>query len=64
MSLVRWVYSWSSHRGRALAEYRAGMQKADKHDYSGAITDYTAVIEGQDTPEDLKTMATYNRALA
>jgi tetratricopeptide (TPR) repeat protein len=64
MSLVGWFYSWLSHRGRALAEYRSGMKKADKHDYRGAITDYTAVIEGKDTPEDLKTMAIYNRALA
>lgn len=64
MSFVRWVYSWLSHRGRALAVYRSGMKKAGKNDFQGAIADYTAAIEGEDTPEDLKTMAIYNRALA
>lgn len=64
MNLVRWVYSLLSHRGRALAEYRAGMKKAGKHDYRGAIADYTSAIEEEDTPLDLKTMAIYNRALA
>lgn len=64
MSFIRWVQSWLSHRGRALSEYRSGIKKAGKHDYQGAIADYTTVIEGEDTPADLKTMAIYNRALA
>lgn len=64
MSFIRWVQSWLSHRGLALAKYRSGVKKAGKHEYQGAIADYTDVIKGQNTPEDLKTMAIYNRALA
>lgn len=64
MSFISWVQSLLSHRGRALAEYRSGMKKAGKRDYQGAIIDYTAAIRGEDTPDDLKTMAFYNRALA
>lgn len=64
MSFIRWVQSWLSHRGHALAKYRSGVKKAGKHEYQGAIADYTDVIEEDDTPEDLKTMAIYNRALS
>ncbi len=64
MSFIRWVKSWFSHRGQALAAYRSGMEKANKHDYRGAIADYTAAIEDEDTPDDVRAMATYNRALA
>jgi hypothetical protein len=44
--------------------YRAGMAKARKKDYVGAIADYTAAIESPHIPVDVKGMATYNRALA
>ena len=44
--------------------YRAGMAKARKKDYLGAIADYTAAIESPHIPDDVKGMASYNRALA
>jgi hypothetical protein len=64
MSLIRWIRSLFSDRGLALARYRSGIAKADKHDYPGAIADYTATIEAGDTPNDVRAMAIYNRALA
>jgi tetratricopeptide (TPR) repeat protein len=64
MNLLAWIKSWLTHRGKALALYRAGMAKANKHDYKGAIADYSAAIETPDTPIDVKAMAIYNRALA
>ncbi len=64
MSLIRWVKSLLTHRGNALSLYRAGMAKANKGDYDGAIADYSAAIRAPDTPTDVKAMATYNRALA
>ena len=44
--------------------YRAGMAKARRQDYRGAIADYTLAIESNDAPPDVRGMATYNRALA
>jgi tetratricopeptide (TPR) repeat protein len=64
MNLIRWVKRWLTHRGKALALYRAGMAKAKKGDYDGAIADYSAAILAPDIPTDVKAMATYNRALA
>ena len=64
MSLIRWVNRWLSRRGKSLSRYRAGMAKAGKQDYVGAIDDYSAAIEAADTPPDVKAMAIYNRALA
>jgi len=40
------------------------MAKAKKHDYGGAIADYSAAIEAPQIPADVKAMALYNRALA
>lgn len=64
MKFLHWIQSLISHRGQALAEYRSGIKKANKHDYSGAIEDYTAAIKSEDTPDDVRAMAIYNRALA
>lgn len=64
MNLFRWVQSLFTRRGHALAEYRSGMKKANQKDFSGAIADYTTAIESDDTPPDVRAMATYNRALA
>lgn len=64
MNLTRWIRSWLTDRGRALALYRAGMMKANKRDYDGAIADYSAAIRAPDIPTDVKAMALYNRALA
>ena len=64
MSLTRWVKSWLTHRGKALSLYRAGMAKANRRDYDGAIADYSAAIRAPDIPTDVKAMAIYNRSLA
>ncbi len=40
------------------------MAKANRHDYHGAIADYSAAIRASDTPTDVKAMAIYNRSLA
>lgn len=64
MSLIRWVRGLLTHRGKALSRYRAGMAKAKKGDYNGAIADYSAAIGAPDIPTDVRAMVTYNRALA
>lgn len=64
MNLIRWLQSLFSQRGKSLWIYRAGMDKANAGDFAGAIADYTATIQAPETPNDIKAMATYNRALA
>ena len=64
MSLINWIKSLLSRRGKALSYYRAGMAKANQRNYAGAIADYSAAIQVPDVPADVKAMATYNRALA
>lgn len=64
MSFTTWVKSCFSHRGKALSLYQSGMAKANKHDYDGAIADYSATIRAPNIPTDVKAMALYNRALA
>ena len=64
MSFTSWVRGRISHRGKALSLYRSGMAKARRHDYDGAIADYSAAIQARNIPKDVKAMAIYNRALA
>lgn len=64
MSFVGWIKGLLSNRGKALSLYRAGMVKANRRDYRGAIADYSAAIEAPSIPSDVKAMAVYNRALA
>lgn len=64
MSFVSWIKNRLSHRGKALSLYRSGMAKANKHDYGGAIADYSDAIQSPHIPDDVKAMALYNRALA
>ena len=64
MSFTTWVKSCFSHRGKALSLYRSGMARASKHDFAGAIADYSAAIRAPHIPKDVKAMAIYNRALA
>jgi len=63
MSLLKWLKSLFTGRGKALLLYRRGMARAKKHDHQGAIDDYTALIDMPNTPPDVKAMALYNRAL-
>ena len=64
MSLPNWVKSCFSHRGKAVSLYQSGMAKANKHNYDGAIADYSAAIREPNIPADVKAMVLYNRALA
>lgn len=64
MGLIDWLAGLVSRRAQSMALYRSGMEKARKRDYLGAIADYSAAINSPQTPNDLKGMATYNRALA
>jgi hypothetical protein len=64
MRLKQWLASLVSSRGRAMSLYRAGMAKARRQDYRGAIADYTLAIESGEAPTDVRGMAIYNRALA
>jgi hypothetical protein len=64
MSVTNWVKSRFSRRGKAVSLYQAGMAKANKHDYEGAIAAYSAAIRESNVPPDVKGMILYNRALA
>ncbi len=63
MNLWRKIASVFSHRSWALAHYHTGLALSRSNDNSGAIAEYTCVIETDVTPPDLKAMALYNRAL-
>ena len=39
------------------------MKEANLHHNEAALANYTAVIDGADTPPDLRAMALYNRAV-
>lgn len=64
MSLMDWLKSKISHRGKSLARYRSGMLKAKKGDFAGAISDYSASVAAAGIPSDVLAMSLYNRALA
>jgi hypothetical protein len=64
MSFTTWVKVFWSPRGKVLALYRSGMAKAKRHDYRGAITDYSEALRAPHLPTDVKAMVIYNRALA
>lgn len=63
MSVLHWLIGDSSARRKALLLYKRGMAKAKKHDYRGAIDDYTKTLGMPHTPADVKAMVLYNRAL-
>jgi hypothetical protein len=54
MNVVNWFTGRFSIRGKALTLYRRGMSRVKKHDYQGAIDDYTTTIDMPDTPADVK----------
>ncbi|MGM0489265.1 MAG: hypothetical protein ACQESR_21210 [Planctomycetota bacterium] len=64
MNLLSKLFGNLTPRGRALAAYRRGMQRAGERDLEGAIVEYTMVVEMKDAPEDVIAMALLNRALA
>ncbi|MCU0961272.1 MAG: hypothetical protein MUF48_14340 [Pirellulaceae bacterium] len=64
MGLISRVFGSFSSRGKAMALYKRGMQKATDRDLDGAIEDYTAVVDLKRAPPDVIAMALLNRALA
>ena len=63
MNPFRWLLGGRSARSSVLSLYKRGLAKTEKHDRQGALEAYTAAIDLQDAPEDVKAMALYNRAL-
>ena len=63
MNFLSWLQSFFSVRHKALWNYRRGMARANKHDYQGALANYTAAIEAVGIPGTMKAMVLYNRAL-
>lgn len=63
MGFLESLLGRGSSRDKAVALYKRGMSKAQKHDHNGAIEDYSAAIEMPDVPLDVKAMAQYNRSL-
>lgn len=53
-----------SGRGKLMAAYKRGMQKAKDRDLAGAIEDYTSILQSAKADADLKAMAMLNRGLA
>jgi outer membrane protein assembly factor BamD (BamD/ComL family) len=58
-----WFRRLFSASGRAESLYKQGLKKAQRKDYAGAVTDYTAVIESEEVTGDVKAMALFNRGL-
>ena len=63
MNILHWLTRHFSNRRRALSFYRRGRARARNHDRQGAIKDYTTTIAMRDTPDEVKAMALYYRAL-
>ena len=64
MSLISKLFGGFSTRGKAMAMYKRGMQRAGERNLDGAISDYTEVVDMKGAPEDVVAMALLNRALA
>ena len=64
MNVFQRIKSLFTRRGKALSNYRRGMGLAKEHNHQGAIEEYTAAIELEDVPGDVKAMALFNRGLA
>lgn len=64
MSVIEKLFGGFTVRGKALATYKRGMQKAGTRDLEGAIADYTAVMDMKGVPDDVAAMVLFNRALA
>ena len=63
MNVFHWIKNLFTRRGKALSLYRQGMRLAKERDHEGAITEYTAAVELEDVPGDVKAMALFNRGL-
>jgi hypothetical protein len=62
MKLLSWLTDQFSHRHKAMWLYQRGMIRARLRDHTSAVADYTAVIDMEDVPADIRAMALYNSA--
>ena len=63
MNPFRWLRDKFSTRGKAIGIYKRGVKRAESEDPDGAIEDYTEVICMADAPDDVISMALFNRGL-
>jgi len=63
VNLFRQIAARFSARGRALAQVEDGMECANNSEPALAIKHYTEVIGSAKSPDDVKAMALFNRAL-
>ena len=63
MNIKNWIGNLFKPRNRVLTVYRRGLQKAKKQDPQGAIREYSQVIEMPHAPQDIVSMALFNRGL-
>jgi hypothetical protein len=63
MSVFAWIVEWVPSKHRAQWLYRRGMLRAKLKKFQAANADYSAVIELENAPADLRAMALFNRAL-
>jgi hypothetical protein len=63
VKILDWLAGHFSTRRRALSLYRRGRARARKHDRQGAINDYTTTIAMRGTPDEVKALALFYRAL-
>jgi hypothetical protein len=63
MNLISWIKRRVFRLDDASARYQQALASANKHDLSAALAGYTAVIDMENTPPDLRAMALYNRSV-
>jgi tetratricopeptide (TPR) repeat protein len=63
MNLFRWLFARRSIRSEAMYHYRLGLARDKKGDLDGAMAAYSSAISLENAPDDIKSMALYNRAL-
>jgi hypothetical protein len=63
MRLLSWLTNRFSQRHKAMALYQRGMIRAKLRDHQSALADFTAVVDMEDVPADIRAMALYNRAV-
>jgi hypothetical protein len=63
MNLFKRLLGSRSVRSESLLLYKQGMTLAERGDRPAAMIAYTSAIEQPDSPDDVRAMALYNRAL-
>jgi tetratricopeptide (TPR) repeat protein len=63
MNLLDLIFGRWSNRQQAIALYERAIAFAKNHDHEAALANYTATIELNHVPPDIRAMALYNRAV-